>query len=48
MEVELVELASDRNPEKNSDHMEMRVRKRLPPHKKQVLDSQGACVTDSV
>ena len=44
----IVELACDRNPEKNSDHMEMRVRQKLPPHEKQLLNSQDACVTDSV
>lgn len=45
----IVELACDRNPEKNSNHMEeMRVRQRLPPHEKQLLNSQDACVTDSV
>lgn len=45
----IVELACDRNPEKNSNHTEeMRVRQRLPPHEKQLLNSQDACVTDSV
>lgn len=45
----IVELACDRNPEKNLDHMEeMRARQRLLPHKKQLLSSQDACVPVSV